>query len=557
MHEFTNRPVYLGLGEALAAFGLIFAVYQLRKPQWDLVLRIRSSWQRNLFWILGGLGLLLTLVRVLLAEFTVKFLKCPFNDPLYYEIAAYLFFIASPLSLIYFSTRVKNLFDKKTSNKFYNVLVQEISRTNIEGVNAALNVLLQNFRDICKATQQAKEDDETRLTIRSLLDVILSDELVVKILTTKRLDALHLIFGVIEEYSISRRESGIGIPKIVQNLFNDKDSFFYNHLENDGLALSWNIFEKIYDSPVILTNFDLFGYPTFEYSMSEEIDISGINVFIEALSRSIKTYLKTGHVPPEHVNHGLSHLSEIFGKICLKISIEEERGFDIKYTLKDEWWKLHSIAHFLGHDYMFLGHDEKLDEKVAEREKTALKADFYSYSTINEGIACALFKAFEQLSYIENTTETYRLALELLYGIMYESERKKGYQEPFIKGMWNKITENLIDRYYPAVLKTYLQIIAFFAVSDRQNTQGWAEEQAERMKRLLYIDLKPLLDANAEMINGEKMQDALLPKSVDYRDGNFIYTSGYGQGKEVVIPAPPKDSRSALEEPDVRHRSLD
>ncbi|GEM_PF-6334467 len=41
----VETPVYLDLGGALAAFGLIFAVYQLRKPQWELILRIRESWQ--------------------------------------------------------------------------------------------------------------------------------------------------------------------------------------------------------------------------------------------------------------------------------------------------------------------------------------------------------------------------------------------------------------------------------------------------------------------------------------------------------------------------------
>ena len=64
----VETPIYLDLGGALAAFGLIFAVYQLRKPQWDLVLNIRDKWQGNLFWIFGGIGLLLTLIRVLVSE---------------------------------------------------------------------------------------------------------------------------------------------------------------------------------------------------------------------------------------------------------------------------------------------------------------------------------------------------------------------------------------------------------------------------------------------------------------------------------------------------------
>src|SRR3989344_5501947 len=225
-----NSPIYLDLGGALAAFGLIFAVYQLRRPLWDVVLHIRSGWQRNLFWVLGGVGLLMALIRVFVAEFTILCLPFPLDIPLTYEILAYLFFISSPFSLIYFSTRAKGLFNEKTAEKFYAVMVQTISRTKDDEVNAALEVLLYNFRDICKAARERGRDDKMGQSARAILDVILSDESVVKVLTTKRLDALQFIFDVVEKNSISRRESGIGIPKIVQNLFYDKESFFYKHL---------------------------------------------------------------------------------------------------------------------------------------------------------------------------------------------------------------------------------------------------------------------------------------------------------------------------------------
>ena len=115
----VETPIYLDLGGALAAFGLIFAVYQLRKPQWDLVLNIRDKWQGNLFWIFGGIGLLLTLIRVLVSETSIFCLPFPFDIPLFYEIGAYLFFIASPLSLIYFSTRTRGLFNEKTARRSY------------------------------------------------------------------------------------------------------------------------------------------------------------------------------------------------------------------------------------------------------------------------------------------------------------------------------------------------------------------------------------------------------------------------------------------------------
>lgn len=88
-----NTPIYLDLGGALAAFGLIFAVYQLRKPGWDIVLRIRSGWQRNIFWVFASIGLLLTLIRVIVFEFQIPYLQYPFDIPLFYEILAYLFLL--------------------------------------------------------------------------------------------------------------------------------------------------------------------------------------------------------------------------------------------------------------------------------------------------------------------------------------------------------------------------------------------------------------------------------------------------------------------------------
>ena len=551
-----NSPIYLDFGGALAAFGLIFAVYQLRRPLWDVVLHIRSGWQRNLFWVLGGVGLLMALIRVFVAEFTILCLPFPLDIPLTYEILAYLFFISSPFSLIYFSTRAKGLFNEKTAEKFYAVMVQTISRTKDDEVNAALEVLLYNFRDICKAARERGRDDKMGQSARAILDVILSDESVVKVLTTKRLDALQFIFDVVEKNSISRRESGIGIPKIVQNLFYDKESFFYKHLGREGLALSSNIYESIFASPVILTNFDLFGYPTLEYSMRKDLGLAGLKVFIEALSRAMKTYLKTGRIPSRHINNGLSHLSEIFGDFCLMISIEEKRGVDTKYSLKDEWWALHEIAHFLGHDYPFLAHDEELNQAVTEKEKTTTDVDFYSGSTINAGISAALYKAFEQLSYIENTDDAYHTVLELLHGMMYESDKKEGYRAAFEKRMWEQVAANVVHRHYPAALRTYLEFIGFCLASDQGQRQGWIGEQAERMRRLLYVDLKPLIDSDTEMVNNEKMKDALLPKSMNYREGRFTRRFDFGRGEEKEIEPSPEGAESALRGVDLEHQSL-
>jgi len=552
-YDFFNPPVYLDLGGALAAFGLIFAVYQLRKPQWELTLRIREWWQSNLFWIFGGIGLFLVLIRVLLPQEWIRCFSFPLDTLLSYEIAAYLFFIASPVSLLYFSTKSRGLFNKKSARKFYEALVWEISKTTDDNVNAALGVLLPNFEDICKAIRDNSEKEEIHQSASAILDVILSDASVVKILTTKRLNALQYIFTTIEKYNITERDAGIGIPILVRNLFYDRDSFFHKHLDREGLALPLNIYETIFDSPTLLTNFNMFGWRTLEYSRRRDMNMG---VFKETLSRSIKTYLTTGNVPPRHINEGLKYLSEISWDVSLKINTEEKRGTD-SYARRPEWDTLHDIANFLGHDYVFVGHRDTLNQNVVDREKNTTEADFYSNSTINAGIAGALYKTFEHLASVgEDDFMYWHTLTQLTHGIVYEGSYKEGYREPFLKRIWQQIGANVINRYYPAAVRPYLAFIGFYLPNTDKKTEGWLGEEIERVRRLLYVDMKPLLDANTKMVNDENMKDALLPSFMNYRDGKFTYKYGFGKGEEKEIPPPPEGSTSALEGVDLEHRSL-
>lgn len=544
-------PNYLDLGGALAAFGLIFAVYQLRKSDWDAVLKIRSNWQKNLFWIFGGVALLMSLLRVVATQIPLAYLAYPFNVPLFYEITAYLFFIASPLSLMILATRKKKLFTSKNARKFYEVMILEVAKANDERLNAALEILLHNFEDICKAAAE-ESNGEMNGAARAILDVILSEESMVRLLTTKRIDALQHILTMVKKYHINRQDSGVGIPKIVGNLFSEKESFFYKQLDRTGFALSSNVYDAIFKSPEMLANFDLFGFPTLDYSMRAGFRQSGIKVFIKALSEAIETYLKTGQVSARNINNGISYLSDIFGDVCLKLSMEEQRGSDTRYTYKDDWQLLHDIAYFLGHDYIFIGNDEQLNTGIIDREKTVPEADFFSYQTINAGIAAALFKAFEQLSFLSKTTDTYYTVLDLLNGMTYQSGTREGYREPFTKRMWEQIGHNVAERYYPAALRTYLVFIGFCLASTNART-GWIGEQTERMRRLLYIDLKTLLDNQEKMVDGTPMIEALLPDSMGYANNEFTYTSGFGKGTKTVIASPPAGATSALQGVDLNN----
>src|SRR5690606_15227628 len=177
------------------------------------------------------------------------------------------------------------------------------------------------------------------------------------------------------------------------------ESFFYRHLEGNGLALSSNIF-FIFDSPKLITKFNLFN---LKYSAIKEIDSPpSVDVFIEAFSRTIVTYYKTGRVSPRFINNGFSVLSDLFGSITTKICAEEKRGMDTKHVMKSEWMSLYHISHFFGHDYLFLGHGQEINSEILEREENGNIADFNSDISISEGLAAAIYKAFEQLSYVKN-----------------------------------------------------------------------------------------------------------------------------------------------------------
>ncbi|MFA5934550.1 MAG: hypothetical protein WC827_01530 [Candidatus Paceibacterota bacterium] len=549
-YPYQNPPIFFSVGEALASIAILLAIYQFRKEEWFIALRVKSYIQPVVF-ITLSLGVIFSIISsIILIENPVYV----FQLSIFWQILASILIAFSILFLFVQATN-KKLFKVENSRKFYEVMVRELSRSNPERLNVILNALLENLDNICQFAKQDYNNKGTQSAI-NILDVILGEASIVDLITTKRLDALRYIIFILEEHKLTEQRVR-GFPRIVRNLFSDQNSYLYTHLDKSGLALSTNLYGSLFGSTFILSNFNIFSWPSIDYKMQSGLNNIQIEVFIEALSQAIEAYLKTGLAPARHINDGLSHLSSIFNNLCLEINTEEERGVDTKYVLKDKWWSLHIIANFLGHDYPFLAYEDEFNQVVIEREKTATEAGFYSNSTINEGIAATLYQAFTHLDYIKHTNDTYHTVLELLHGMIYESQYKQGYIAPFEKRIWEQIAINVIKKHYPGVLRSYLTFFGFaLATSADRKGRGWKYEQTERMRRLLYIDLKPLLDTDTLMVNEKFMKDVLLPDDMKYRYGKFFYTMGFGRGPEVEITEPPTGSISALDGVDLNDRSL-
>jgi hypothetical protein len=141
--------MYLDFGGALAAIGLVLAVYQLRSPTWNVVLQLRPPWQRYIFLILLLLGAILTLAAVALDRFRPCWQPPWLFASFPYQVLAYLFFVAAPVSLILLASIQRALFNQRNAARFYHVLGWHLAITDDRA--AALDVLLHNFIAIVQA----------------------------------------------------------------------------------------------------------------------------------------------------------------------------------------------------------------------------------------------------------------------------------------------------------------------------------------------------------------------------------------------------------------------
>ena len=161
--------------------------------------------------------MLAILVSIFSSLITFEFPKNIFELSLFWQIISSLLILFSILLLLLKATN-KNLFTETTARKFYEVLHWEMSRPG-DGLNTALNALLENFNNVCKAVSERPLNSEINKAGRAILDVILSDRLLGELLATRRLDGLLHILDVIKKYNIDQRYSPRGLPLVVQTLF--------------------------------------------------------------------------------------------------------------------------------------------------------------------------------------------------------------------------------------------------------------------------------------------------------------------------------------------------
>ncbi len=522
---YTNQPVSFSLGEAIASFGIIFAVYQLQKTSWQIRGAIQG-WLRNLIWIFGGLGLFFILLAVLVSNIPIGMLETPWSIPLFYELIGFLFFVCSPLSLVVFGTRRK-LFNKYTAQRFYQSLHYNIMRGGTDRLEACVDIITQNLQCLLKTIASNKNQESTQYALY-VFNVLLSEKRVAQYIATERMDFIGYLFFLLKEIPIenSRDITYIkrGTNKIFRELFQEENSVLYTQLDYDGLSLSANLYDLIFADNTLVSNYNPFS------DAGVGSNPLGINVFIKAFNASVKAYLtEKREYLPEHLASGFSSMEKHIRGLCSSVATDGK-------TIKEIESNISRIVRFYGHDFPQMLIEARSKNLLADFNKRLSDEDYSK--GLSEIYVSSLYELVESLAVLNPTEKdewyVYQILIEAYYSTLFHDELPD-IKDKLLELIWKQIEEKNLKGFYPSVLRVYLSIFPWWSPDDQYVAPIIITEKA-RAKDLLE-KLKPRLLTEEKMSNKQDLlEKVLLPQSISFskEENTFYYRDNFNQKIKII-----------------------
>jgi hypothetical protein len=519
----SNPPVYFSLGEAISAFGLIFAVYQLRRPSWDMVLSIRPFWQRQAVWYLSALGLIAILLAAVNSQIPGAWLHAPFNVPLFFEALGFAFFVAAPLSLLLVGTIRVALYNSDSAERFYQVLLREVARGRPETVDAVIDIVGSNLTEVCASLKKltlsgrpvASEEARFAAYSSAVFDVIVGDARVANHIATARLDFLLYLVGEIKRHRLTQRHFRVGIASLFRALFENPRSHLYAQLERSGLTLSANLYDALFADIELVNSLSPFGNWNTWSLYSRRRDQRYLTVYLEAMEKATESYWRQ----PELQNNarsivdGFSQLDEYMRSAWMRSS---RKGFDKNV--------LHSLAFFFGHTLSW-AFQRAADEKLVSKSELEAAKHTEWAKTVSYAYAESLYNFFELLGALDLSEDTLRIyalsSSEHILGLRASmGDTHDGIRNVFLELLWQKIDDNARGL-YPVVLRILILVVGM-KIGDETSVHGL---QRRRVIEFLETTIKPRLLAGEKMANKVPMEKVLLSTYVEYNrvTGKFEY----------------------------------
>lgn len=526
---FLSQPISFSLGEGISAFGLILAVYQLKKTSWDIRLSIFGKIS-NIIWLFGILGLfslvLATVISVI--PFGYYIIYPPFNQALFYEIIAVIFFILSPLSMFLLGTKRK-IFYPPFADFFYFRLHRNIERVEEKRLEACVDIIFDNLDLLVEACLPSNSNQNTKGRAHAIFAVILGERRVADYIVTKRMDFLLSLFWHLKKYPLASPLVRECTDVIFQRLLQNESSFLYQQLDRKGLSLSANLFEDIFSSHELTSSYKLFEALPYHFKFSGERLLT--EVYIRCLEETVKSHLLEKRDFTSDLSQGFkvlnSYTDSLFSDIITgKVSKEDFRNH------------LGSITYFLGHTFVYAFKEALERDTVSDFDKRFATGRRPAFGAgLLEAYLNSLYELIFNISkvFLEGKEDEWYIRHELdnaYFGLFYEA----GFitvRDELIALIWKQINEKNIQGSFPVVLKTYIALMPWW---DDRKGGSWIDIEKEKV-RVVLGGLKANFLKEAKMRNNKDlMVEALLPPSFFYNKSKnkIYYVSQFNEEVEIV-----------------------
>lgn len=526
------HQTYFSLGEAIAALGLIFAVYQLSKPIWNIVLSIKEK--NYLIWLFNGLGLIFVAVGAIVSYQEIKEPIPLWGYPLFWELWGFLFFILAPITLWKLARNKKGLFTKDNAERFYQIILSNIARATPQILEACINIIGANLSKLSEVVSESKvtlrnnkkEESDYKDYARSVFNVILTEPEVVSYISTSRLDFLsHLLREIREKHLTRRHRIGLAVSCIVEELFENQKSYLYRQLKFGGFGLYKPLFRSLFYNQEFLNEFGTLQ--AWNYWRYSKLNKEHFKVYIEAFKHALEGYwFDVGRKSYRPFSSAFRELTE---GAALSVAGELLKLPEDKFWGSSSAEILRIIARFLGDEFPNIYKKALKENKVEECDLEARIEGKYNFpASVTAAYSKAVFDFLCALSGIRNRGEEIRnIAMEAPRAIFgFHEEGFENMRDRFLELMWKKIKENVNRGFYPAVFRVYLSLmIPSFPLP----------EEKKKIIDFLYNKVKPLILAEKKMVNGEPMEKVLLPESLilDRKDKKFKFKRIDGSFKTI------------------------
>ena len=537
-----NDPVvYFSLGSAIAGFGIIFAAYQLSKPSWEVVLNIKGWWARNIIWIFSITAVVLVIIASIISQIPLSNSNI-FNYPIFYEILATFSFLLAPLLFIFNAGRKKNIFNKNKAEKFYDVLLQELGRSYPRKNEIITDILKENLTNIISAAKEYEKEPKMENKERQhnyfgeiavdILNLIVGDEEIAKYIVINRYDFLFEFFDELERHKdFNKGRCMLGVNSIVKQLFFNKQSHLYKHMEGSAFSLVGNnIYYYLFYNQNIFSTFQPLkqweGGQIYLDNSEFRYTLKYLEVYLFSFKKSIEGYFEEYKAKKAGSNFEVLRIFQqefaalIDGYVGTLISDFNDRKVDREFLFE----RLRSILHFLTVDIL------DIYEKYSEFNSFEPEIETFKDNDFNAIYAYALVNFIKNLSVIkrskENESEIFSLGNKMsLIGPIEENKKYEDIRQKFEKLAWIEIEDNVDRKFFPAFLRIY--ILLFIGRKDL--------EERENLVHCMYENLKPRFLNGERMLDDELMEEVLLPLRVqfDHEDEKFYFISRDGSKKEI------------------------